>query len=216
MRVRRTAVAVAVAAGILVPSVSTAAVAWAKPAGKSSEHAPSAKPSATEKPGKHGKPAKPAKPAKANFAANGSITAVDSTLGTVTVAVKAGTKDVKGHTVSILLPSSVRIVLNGAPATAADLKAGFRITVTGTRSGTVYTASKVQARSSTPTATPTATPSGTPTATPTVTPTTTPTGTPTGTPTATPTVSPTATPTGTPSTAPTGQPSVDPSAQPTT
>jgi hypothetical protein len=54
-----------------------------------------------------------------------------------------------------VLPSSARIVVDGAPATAADIEAGLRITVTGIRLGSVYTASKVQASSPQPTVTPT-------------------------------------------------------------
>jgi hypothetical protein len=151
MRMRRTALVIAMAAGIMVPTVSNAAtVAWAKPA-VSQKAKPAPK---TSKPAKA---TKPAKPVKASFAANGSVTAVDVDAHTVTVVVKGGTKDVKGRIVGILLPSSARIVLDDAPATAADIEAGFRITVTGTRVGNVYTASKVQASSPEPTVSPTPT-----------------------------------------------------------
>jgi hypothetical protein len=149
MRMRRTALVIAMAAGIIVPTVSTAAtVAWASPATKP---AVSQKAKPAPKTSKPAKTTKPAKPVKASFAANGSVTAVDVDAHTVTVVVKGGTKDVKGRTVGILLPSSARIVLDDAPATAADIEAGFRITVTGTRVGNVYTASKVQASSPEPT-----------------------------------------------------------------
>lgn len=186
MRMRRSALAIAMVAGIAAPTVSTVAVAWAKPAAKPavSHHA---KPAPTKK----GKPAKATKPVKANFAANGSITAVNAAAHTVTVAVKAGTKDVKGHSVSILLPAAVRIIVNDAPGTAVDLEAGFRITVTGTRLGTVYTASKVQAVSPAPQASPTPSES-TPSDAPSTAPTDEPTEQPTDEPTEDPSVQPTA------------------------
>jgi hypothetical protein len=166
---RRTALAIAMAAGIMVPTVSTATVAWATPATKP---AVSQKANPTPKSSKPAKATKPAKSVKASFAANGSVTAVDVDAHTVTIVVKGGTKDVKGRTVRILLPSSARIVLDDAPATAADIEAGFRITVTGTRLGNLYTASKVQASSPEPTVSPTPTdpaepPTGDPTEQPT-------------------------------------------------
>ncbi len=154
MRMRRTALALAVAAAVTVPTVATASVAAAKPAAKPA--ASHGKPAA--KPAKPTKPAKPAKPVKVTFSASGVVTAVDLDARTVTVAAKGGTKDVKGRTVGVVVPSTARIVLDDAPATVADLEAGFRITVTGTRLGTVYTASKVQASSPEPEVTPTPTP----------------------------------------------------------
>jgi hypothetical protein len=90
-------------------------------------------------------PTKPAKPAKVAFAANGSVTAVISSDATITVAVKSGTKDVKGQTISISVPTTSRIVVNGARKNIADLGVGYRITVTGTHVGSLYTAARVEA-----------------------------------------------------------------------
>jgi uncharacterized protein (DUF736 family) len=160
MRMRRTVLAVVLSAGVLVPTVSTAAAAWAKPASK-----PTVTHKGTPKPAKApAKSAKPAKPAKVNFAASGSVTAVNLDAGTVTVAAKGGTKDVKGTSVTVVVPSTARIVLDDASATLADLAAGYRITVTGTHVGTAYTATKVQASSPEPVEEPTDEPTDEPTA----------------------------------------------------
>jgi hypothetical protein len=151
MHLRRSALAVLLATAVVVPAVSTAAVAWAKPASKPAA-AQKAKPKPTKAPAKPTKtPAKPtktpAKPVQVTFAANGTVTAVDAVAGTVVVAVKGGTKDVKGSSLTVVVPAAARIVLDDAPATLAQVQPGFRITVTGVRSGTGHTAAKIQASS---------------------------------------------------------------------
>jgi hypothetical protein len=172
---RRTVVAVALVAAATIPAVSvTAAQAVAKPAASKP-----AKPEAS-------KPAKPAKPAKVTFAANGSVTAVSADAATITVAVKSGTKDVKGRTVIISVPSTTRIVVNGAGRALSALAAGYRITVTGTHVGSAYTAAKIEAHGvrtqPTPTASPTAAPSPTVTESPSAEPTSDPSAEPTSDP----------------------------------
>jgi hypothetical protein len=151
MRMRRTAVAVALAAAVTVPAVSTAVAAFAQPTSAAA----------------HSKPAKPAKPAKKNFSASGTVTAVSAADGHVTVAAKGGTKDAKGHTITVTVPSNVRIVVNGSRKTLADVGVGYQITVIGTHAGTVYTATKVEAKGTKVRPKPTATPIKTPTKTPT-------------------------------------------------
>ncbi len=183
MHLRRSALAVLLTASVVVPAVSTAAVAWAKPATKPAA-VQKAKPKPVKTPAKPVKPVKPAKPVKANFTASGSVTAVNPAAGTVTVAAKGGTKDVKGSVVTVTVPSTARIVLDDAPATLGALAVGFRITVTGTKLGTAYTAAKVQASAPEPEDEPTQEPTDEPTEEPTVQPTTEPTVEPTVEPTA--------------------------------
>ncbi|MCY1143542.1 hypothetical protein OWR29_36550 [Actinoplanes sp. Pm04-4] len=148
MRMRRSVSAVALVAAVAVSAVPvTAGAAFAKPA--------ASKPAQS-------KPGKPAKPAKVSFAATGSVTAVDLGSSTVTVAVKSGTKDVKGRTVSISVPASARIVVNGGGRTLGAVSAGFRITVTGSHVGSLYTAAKIQAHGVRATPAPAPSPSVTP------------------------------------------------------
>src|SRR4051812_29306907 len=103
MRLRRTAVAALLAAGLAVPAFATAAVAAAQPGG--------AHPTATAQ--KSGpKPAKTRKPVRTPFAASGRVTAVDAAAGTLTVLAKGGTKDVRKRTVTVTVPGTARIVVN--------------------------------------------------------------------------------------------------------
>jgi hypothetical protein len=147
---RRTALALTLAVAVIVPTASAAASASSSSSSSSSSAA--AKPSAakpgkpaaktTKKP-KSGKTSKPAK--KVKFAANGTVTAVDVAAGTVTVAVKSGTKDVKGRTVRFNVPSTAKIVVNNGQKTLSRLGAGQQITLTGMRAGSTYTAARVVA-----------------------------------------------------------------------
>jgi hypothetical protein len=138
VRIRRIAVAALLATAVVVPSASGVAVAKGKPSavspstGKSDKH------------GKNDKSGKAAKPVK--FVASGTVTAVDAGAGTVTVKVKGGTKDVRRTTVTVTVPSTARIVVNGAGKTLADIAVGYGITVTGTHAGDVLTAVRIEAR----------------------------------------------------------------------
>lgn len=150
MRLRRTAVAALLAAGIVVPAVSTAAVAFAHPAT-----------TATAQKAKAPKPVKTRKPVQ--FAASGKVTAVDAAAGTVTVQAKGGTKDVRKRTVTVTVAGNARIKINDKVGTLAAVKPGAKITVTGTRSGDVYTATRVQVSQRTaPVVTPSPAPAVTP------------------------------------------------------
>lgn len=124
---RRTAVAVALAMAVTASTVSTGVAAFAQPS-SSAVHASS------------GKPVKPARPKK--FAVSGSITAVAAADGTITVAAKGD----KGGDVTVAVPADARITVNGARKSLADIATGYRVTVTGVRTGSVYTAVRVQAR----------------------------------------------------------------------
>lgn len=124
MLMRRTALALALATAVTVPAVSITTAAYAKDGG----------------PGTH-----TSKPAKVAFTATGTITAVDTTAGTLTVAVKGGTKDVRGKTVTVAVGATTRIRVGGARKTLADLAAGYRVTVVGARQDTAYTAGLVEA-----------------------------------------------------------------------
>ena len=143
MRLRTAALALVLSTAAVVPLAGTASAA--APA-----HRPAAVQKAPAKPAKPEKPAKPVKQVKVAFTASGTTTAVDPAAGTVTVSAKGGTKDVRGRTVTVTVADTARIVRDDAPATLADLAAGDRITVTGTRAGTVYTALKVQAHAPEP------------------------------------------------------------------
>jgi hypothetical protein len=125
VHMRRTALALALATAVTVPSVSitTAAFARDRPAGT---HPVS-------------------KPAKVAFTAAGTITAVDTAAGTVTVAAKGGTKDVRGKTVTVAVGSTTRIRVGGARKTLADLAVGYRVAVVGVRQDTTYTAGLIEA-----------------------------------------------------------------------
>jgi hypothetical protein len=148
MRLRRTAVAALLAAGIVVPAVSTAAVAFAQPATKSAT---------AQKSGP--KPGKTKKPVRTPFTASGKVTAVNAAAGTVTVLATGGTKDVRKHTVTITVTSAARFKINSRAGTLAAVTVGARITVTGTRSGTTYTAAKVEvSQKKSPVVTPSPTP----------------------------------------------------------
>jgi len=153
MRMRRTAVAALLAAGIAVPAVSTAAVAFAQPA-KPGATATAAK--ATPKPSKTPKAAKPVR-----FTASGTVTAVDAQAGTVTLLAKGGTKDVRKKTITVSVPAKASLRLNGRKVTLAALASGQRIEVVGRRTGTVYTADLVRAsgKGVKPAPSPTVTPS---------------------------------------------------------
>ncbi|MBW6439684.1 hypothetical protein KZ829_38745 [Actinoplanes hulinensis] len=179
MRMRRTAAAVAMVAAVTLPAAGVGGVAYAQ---SSSATASAAKKPAAAKPTK-AKPtkAKPTKaPRKVAFQASGTITAVDVSAGTITVAARSGTKDVRGKTVTMTVPAGARIILNGKKITVAGLGAGQKVSVTGTRAGTAYTVTKIQATGkkvkptpapSSPSATPTTSPTTPPTTSPTVEPT---------------------------------------------
>lgn len=169
MRLRRTAVAAVLAAGIVVPALSTTAVAFAQP-GSAAKPAAQAKvtPKAT----------KTAKSVKAvRFEAAGTISAVDAAAGTMTLQTKVTVKSRKKTVITqITVAATARIVVNGAKATLANVGVGQRVVVTGTRSGSSHTATKVVAtgRKVTPVPSPTVTPSPAPSVTPSTVPTASP------------------------------------------
>jgi hypothetical protein len=169
MRMRRTAVAALLAAGIVVPTLSTAAVAFAQPAATSAAQRAGADKAAP-------KPIKTRKAVRTPFAATGKVTAVDAAAGTVTLLATGGTKDVRKRTVTVTVPASVRIKAQGQRITLATIVVGAKITVVGKRAGGSYTATHVQVSqkvrpvvkpSPTPTVEPTPTVDPTPTVTPT-------------------------------------------------
>nr|WP_296072190.1 hypothetical protein [uncultured Actinoplanes sp.] len=132
MQLRRTALAAAVTVALVVPAV------WSVSSAEANPSSPAASAS-------HGKPtAKPVK--KVKFSASGTVKAVDAAARTVTIAVKGGTKDVRGRTVTVKVPSDVKVVVNGGRRGLAEVAPGFTVTVTGVRAGDVYSAEKVDAR----------------------------------------------------------------------
>jgi hypothetical protein len=125
VRIRRTTAALALVAAIIVPAASTATAAYAKNDSSGSQHA--------------------GKPAKVAFTATGTITAVDTAAGTVTVAAKGGTKDVRGKTVTITVAAGTRIRVNGKRTSLSALAAGCRVAVLGVRQSTAYAALQIEA-----------------------------------------------------------------------
>jgi hypothetical protein len=125
VRIRRTTAALALVAAVIVPAATTATAAYAKSgsSGSSASH----------------------RPAKVAFAATGTITAVDAAAGTVTVAAKGGSKDVRGKTVTITVVAGTRIRLNGKSKSLGELAAGDRIAVAGVHQSTGYVATRIEA-----------------------------------------------------------------------
>jgi hypothetical protein len=134
VRLRRYTVAVALATAAIVPAAASPAVAGKSPAARAAVSVQGKTPAS-----------KPA-PVTTKFSASGTVTAVDAAAGTVTVSAKGGTKDVKGQTVTVKVPSTAKVVVNKSGKSLADIAAGFTITVEGTKTGTVYTATKVEAK----------------------------------------------------------------------
>ena len=178
MRVPRPVLAGVLAGSILIPAFGAAGVASAKPSDRSAvTHS--------------------AKQVKTVFAADGTVTAVGA--DTVTVLAKGGTKDVRQRSVTISVPATARIRRDGRAAAVSALQVGDRIAITGTWTGTSYTARIVDAhRTRTPAKTPTTAPTTTPTTQPSVSPSTTPTTEPTEDPIDNPSDDPTTTPTTSP------------------
>lgn len=85
----------------------------------------------------HGKPAK--------FTATGTVTAVDTTAGTVTVADQGGSRDLHGTSVTVVVPDTAKVVRHG-PATLSDVQVGDHLAANGVRSdGPTFTAEHVSA-----------------------------------------------------------------------
>lgn len=158
MRLRRTALAALLATGIVVPAAGTAAVAFAQPAPAT----------ATAAHQSSGKPNKTRKPVRTPFAGSGRVTAVDAEAGTVTLLAKGGTKDVRKRSVTVVVADTARITVNSRRSTLDAVTVGAKITVTGTRSAGVYSATRVQVSQK---AAPVVTPSPTPTVSPSPSPT---------------------------------------------
>jgi hypothetical protein len=148
MRLRRSAAAVALAVAVVVPTAVTGVAAYAQGSSPSAASVHAAK--------------KPKPDRKTPFQASGTITAVDAAAGTLTVAARGGTKDVRGKTVTMSVAAGARIVLNGRKVKLDALTAGLRVSVTGTRKDSAYLAGKIQAAGKGkpgPKPTPTASPS---------------------------------------------------------
>lgn len=91
------------------------------------------------------------KPVTRPFTVVGTISAVDSVNATVTVAVRAGSRDLRGQTVAVAVGTAAKIRLDGSAATLDTLPAGAAVTLHGTRSAAVLTATKLLAHTTTST-----------------------------------------------------------------
>jgi hypothetical protein len=160
MRLRYLAV-LPLAATLSLTSVS-AAPAFA------AHHAPTGPAVATAKKAASGRSASkthPVKPAKKHtrFAVTGVLTGVDPAASTVTVLVKGG-NTARGTSLTVPVATTAMITLDDAVSTLGALPVGAHVAVIGTVSGTVRTATKVNAEDTAP---PTPVSSPTPPATPT-------------------------------------------------
>jgi hypothetical protein len=77
------------------------------------------------------------------FTAVGTVTGLDTTADTITVAVRSGTRGLRGTTITATVTSSARILANDTAITLAQVAVGNRVTLGGTRSGTTFTATRV-------------------------------------------------------------------------
>ncbi|GIM91040.1 hypothetical protein [Paractinoplanes toevensis] len=117
MRFRRIAVAAALVTAVVIPAAATVAVA--APAEHTAAHQDRSRPS--------------------RFSTTGTVTAVSGR----TVTIKPSGKSAA---LTVTVTANAKIRVNGKTGKVADLGAGFGITVNGTRSGTDYLASRVEAR----------------------------------------------------------------------
>lgn len=113
----------------------------------------------------HGESGRLTKPKRVRFAEIGTVTSADPTAGTVTLVVKVGTtRQLRGTSLTVKVTDGTKIRRNGEKATLAELVAGDRVLVEGTRTDAVYVAFRVRARSAkTDDVTPTPEPSDSPT-----------------------------------------------------
>jgi hypothetical protein len=77
------------------------------------------------------------------FTAVGTVAGLDTTAGTITVAVRSGTRGLRGTTLTATVTSSARIIANDTAITLAQVAVGNTVTLGGTRSGTAFTATRV-------------------------------------------------------------------------
>ncbi|WP_306216050.1 hypothetical protein [Actinoplanes sp. RD1] len=152
---RRIALAAVLAVGVALPAATVAGqAAYAKP--RDSVSAPAKKKQTTA------------------FAATGTVTAVDTTAGTVTLYAKGGTKNVRRQTVTVSVPEEAKIRVNGRKATLAAVAVGYRVEVAGRGDGTTWTAAVLAAKGKPAKPAPEVTPTPSPSVTPTPSPTTEP------------------------------------------
>ena len=144
-------------AATLTLSSVTAAPAFA------ARHSPTRPAVATAKKAAAGKSASKAhavKPVKAHtrFAVTGVLTGVDPAASTVTVLVKGG-NTARGTSLAVTVAATARITLDDTVSTLGALPVGAHVAVIGTVTGTVRTATKINADDTTlPTPTPSPTP----------------------------------------------------------
>ncbi|WP_127500745.1 hypothetical protein [Actinoplanes solisilvae] len=149
MRLRRAVITAVAVAGIAVPVVSTAAVASA---GSSPAPISATKSKPTKKP--------------VRFEASGAVTGVNAATRVVTLQSK-GKKTV---VTEVTVAANASIVVNGVRTSLAAVGPGQWIVVTGTRTGSAFTATKLVVKGKRSGVTPRPTPTPTPNATPTTTP----------------------------------------------
>lgn len=154
---------------LVLSALAAAAVAFAAVPAVQAAAAPGSPGKAKAAAAKSGKSAvKKAKPAKpAPFSVNGTVTAVDATARTVTLAATGGMKDLRNTSVTITIAADAKIVVDDVRAPLAEVTAGDRATIVGLRTGGTLTAKKISATSPEPTETPSETPSESPSESPT-------------------------------------------------
>lgn len=134
MRVRSLAASSVLAAAAI--AVLPAAAASAAHSGSASAHAkPTASSTASHRPAK----------VVGHFTAVGKLASVDTTTGVLTVTVRGGSKDLRGHTVTISTTAKTHVVRHGAHKSISVLVVGDKITVVGVRTTAGLTATRLAA-----------------------------------------------------------------------
>jgi hypothetical protein len=136
--VSRPALRAVAVAGVAALTLAAPATAFAASHG----HAHQAKAKSHSSHKHHGKPA----PAK--FTAVGTVTAVDPTGGTITLADKGGSKDLHGKSVTVTVSPSTKVTRDDAPSSLSSVQVGDHVAANGTRAdGGVLNAKHVNAES---------------------------------------------------------------------
>jgi hypothetical protein len=77
------------------------------------------------------------------FNAVGTVTGLDATASTITVAVHSGTRGLRGTTVTATVTSNAHIVADDTAITLTQVAVGSTVTIGGTRAGTTFTATRI-------------------------------------------------------------------------
>lgn len=144
-------VAMFVALTVAVPTLPAAAAPGPGKAGRESATASASKGCKPDRRAEHGSDKrdrdKPCKPKRKAVVHQGRLTAVDLETATLTMSVKGGTeRELRGGSVSVVVPESAQVRRGEVAATLAELVVGDRVTVKGVRFDGVLTIERVRAK----------------------------------------------------------------------